>query len=383
MPTRRSLSAAGLLTLCLVAAPAIAEGVVAFVSPRDGELVAGDTRFSFRVRDGADVARIDVYVGGTMAGSALPPGWSFHWTAPSTLVAAPIEAVAFDAADHQVERVRIRTAANVMEEWIDVRAVQLYPVVIDRGGRYVRGLPRDSFKVLDRGRPVEIEYFSEDLQGLSLAIVLDTSRSMTGKLSFVTEAASRLVERLGDGDTVSVYAFNHVVVAGPEVEIAAGADRSTIQTFVRGLVADGGTAMYDALSGVLRELAPARGRKAVILFSDGRDERSLLTLSQVTNRARQSEAIIYTVGAGGAGGDDARHDLETLARETGGDALFFDGYHKLDSVFESVLLDLRSQYALGWTPQDGESGIRPIEVRVPGHRVRCRPSYVYDKTKRP
>jgi VWFA-related protein len=243
----------------------------------------------------------------------------------------------------------------------------------------VHGLRRDAFTVLDRGKPVSIDFFSEDLEQLNLAILLDTSRSMTGKLSFVTEAAWGLIQRLAKDDVVSLYAFNHGLTGGPR---AAAAETATLEPFIRSLQPGGGTALYDAVSEVLRDLARARGRKAIILFSDGQDERSLLTLAQVVNSARQSEALLYTVGAGSSERDiEARDDLEQLARETGGRALFFDNYRKLDEVFESVLLDLRSQYQLSFTPADGESGVRGIEVKVTGsgYRVRCRPSYTYKR----
>ena len=141
MPTPGLLSIAGLLILLLVV-PAAGAADVAFVSPRDGELVAGDLQFKLRVREGADIARIDVYVAGTLAGSAVPPDWSFAWSAPA-LVGASIVAIAFDASGRPGERVRIKTAEHVVTEWVDVNAVQLYPVVTDRGGRYVRGLARD------------------------------------------------------------------------------------------------------------------------------------------------------------------------------------------------------------------------------------------------
>jgi len=377
MSTPRFLPAAGALILLLIAGAASGADIV-LLSPRDGELIAGDVQFKLGVREGADVSRIDVYVAGTLAGTALAPQWSFTWQAP-TLVGAQIIAIAFDAAGKPGERVRIKSAAHVVTEWVDVNAVQLFPVVIDRGGRYVRGLTRDAFTVLDQGRPVNIDYFSENIEHLSLAILLDTSRSMTGKLSFVTEAAWSLMQRLEDGDTVAVYAFNHGLTTGPH---GSAGDLSRVEPFIRGLVPAGGTALYDALSEVLNDRPGGGGRTAIIVFSDGQDEQSLLTLQQVVSSARQSESIVYTVGAGSTERDlDARDDLETLARETGGQALFFDNYKKLDEVFESVLVDLRSQYALSYTPPEGESGVRAIEVRAKGsgYRVRCRPSYVYKR----
>ncbi len=151
---------------------------------------------------------------------------------------------------------------------------------------------------------------------------------MTGKLSFVTEAAWSLLQRLEGGDSVAVYAFNHGLMVGPH---GAAGDLGRVEPFIRELAPAGGTALYDALSEVLRDLPPGRGRKAIIVFSDGQDEQSLLTLQQVVSNARQSEAIVYTVGAGSSERDvEAREDLETLARETGGQALFFDSYKKLD-----------------------------------------------------
>ncbi len=110
------------------------------MSPRDGELVAGDVHFQLRVREGADISRIDVYVAGTLAGTALPPQWSFDWSAPDAGGRARSSRSRSTPPARPGERARIKSAEHVVTEWVDVNAVQLYPVVLDRGGRYVRGL---------------------------------------------------------------------------------------------------------------------------------------------------------------------------------------------------------------------------------------------------
>jgi VWFA-related protein len=349
-----------------------------FVSPRDGEVLAGDVHVELDVRSGADVSRVDVFVAGSLAGTARPPAWSFTWKTSLAVQGAAIVGIPYDRQGRPGERVTIHSAARVVTEWVDVNAVQLYPVVKDRAGRYVHGLGRESFRVREGKTPVEIDYFSEDVERLELAVLLDISSSMSGQLSFVTAAAWELIQQLAAGDTVSVWAFNQGLQSGP-ARVAAP-EVEAVEPFIRGLTPRGGTALYDSVAEVLDDLSSATARKALIVFSDGRDDSSLLTLAQVLDRARRGDAIVYTIAAADPSGDaEARRDLTGLASETGGQALFFDSYRKLDEVFESILADLRSQYALSYTPPPGEEGVRSITVEIPGtgYRVRCRTSYLY------
>lgn len=358
--------------------PALAGERARFLSPVDGDLVIGATQVRFEVDDrGVPVERIDVYVEGLLIGSALPPEWSFEWRAPSGLVNVPIVAGVF-AGGEMVERVTIHTSeALVFGESLDVVSVELYPVVTNLRGAYVSDLGAEDFRVFDQGSEVALESFERNPANLNLVVLIDISESMKTKLSAVKEAASRFISRLRDEDQVAVYAFNHAVARG--VELTRQHIRAQAQ--LRGYTASGGTALYDAVAQVLEDLETIRGRRALVLFSDGQDERSLTTLQRAVDLARRSEVIIYTVGAGESQEDlEARDDLRLLAEETGGKAQFIRKLKTLPRIFDIVLEDLGSQYYLSYTAPDGAAGLRQVVVQVAGsgYSVRCRKSYYYE-----
>jgi Ca-activated chloride channel family protein len=345
-----------------------------FVSPDPNSVVIGVTEISFVVEPGKpEIDRIDVYVQGRLIGSAMPPGWRFDWDAPSGASGVDLVAVAF-AAGTRVENVRLPTFAVPFGDKITVSVVQLYPVVVDRRGRYARDLTKDEFTVVDQGQKVEIESFATEALTLSVAIMLDVSASMFDRLGIVQEASCGFVNSLREGDRVAVYAFNREV---REV-VALTDDRVRAMKGIRSLKAGGGTALYDAACHVFREVRSVSGRRAVFLFSDGQDEHSIATLQQTIVAARQAESIVYAVGAGDDEASvEARVDLTQLSGETGGDAHFITRLKDLPEVFSRVLSHLRAQYVLSYTAPTGPPGVRSVEVQVsrPGYEVHCRKSY--------
>ena len=232
--------------------------------------------------------------------------------------------------------------------------------------------------MLDQRRPIGVERFSVRPESLRFALVLDVSRSMQLKIGFVREASLRFLERLETEDQVGLFAFNHALMR----MVPIGSERERVRQGVRSLSVGGGTALNDAMFQVLEGLREIAGRKVLFLFSDGRDERSIVSLPTVVQAAHRSQVIIYAVGTVGAEDEGSgRVDLETLAEETGGEVFFLEKVEELDRVFDSVLEHMRSQYALGYTPPPGPEGLRPVEVRVrdPRLTVRCRKGYFYKR----
>jgi VWFA-related protein len=354
---------------------------VRFTSPEDGALLMGPTRFCFEVSAGAEtVERIDVYLGGRLVGSAAEPEFCVDWDAPPGSSGPDAVGVAF-AGDEVVDRCRLTTLEAPFGHEVRVSAVQLYPVVLDGRGRYVQGLQKGDFEVLDQGKAIDIEVFAPEPASLSVAVLLDTSSSMFDRLGLVQEAACRFVDRLEDGDRISVSAFHHAI----RHMVPLTDDRARAKEGIRALRPRGGTAIYDAVIQAFDLLEGVSGRRALILFSDGKDERSLASLRDAVRTAHQVGAIVYTVGTG----DDyaslqARDQLRTLSAETGGEAYFVDRLDDLSRVFDAVIDHLRAQYMLSYTPPDGPTGLRPVKVRVhrAGLEVRCRQSYYHSKAVR-
>lgn len=345
-------------------------------APAEGEVLVGPVLFRFTVFGAVD--RIDVFAGGKLVGSAAAPDWRLAWEVPTGMAVREVRALAFRDG-RLLERLAVATTAIAVDDSVDVTNVQLYPVVLDPDGHYITDLAESDFEVLESGRPTRLEAFAAERVPAHLAVLIDTSRSMLHGLPIVQEAAGEFLDRIAPEDIVSVHGFNH----GLHTLLDRSPDRAAARASVRSLAADGGTALYDAVLRVLAELAPrteaeAGRRRAILLFSDGRDERSLSPLMRAVEKARESDVMIYAISAG----HDlesllARRDLEQLATETGGEFFVAEQLRDLPGIFERVLRDLSSQYRLVFTPPAGARGTRPVEVRVkPRHlRVRCRTTY--------
>lgn len=371
---------AGLAAVLSLAASAQAAPAFTFVSPRSGGLLIGPTVFQFEVV--APVDRIDVYVGGKLVGTAKPPEWTLPWEAPSGMASVEVRAIGFHAGK-VVDKASIRTADGSFFDSVDVTAVQLYPVVTDRKGRYVEALRVEDFELLEQGAPVPIDSFAAERGPLHLSILIDVSLSMKDNLAIVQDAATRFLDYTEPGDEISIYGFNHGLISA----LQRGTDRQVAKAKIEELQADGGTALYDGVIRVLADIAPRKvsgasthpDRQAILLFSDGIDERSLAPLSRAVEKARQSDVVLYAIAAGDqVDGLLARGDLKDLATETGGDFYMAEKLKELPGIFARVAMDLASQYRVSFTPPPGAKGERKIEVRVRNddYRVRCRQAYV-------
>jgi len=257
---------------------------------------------------------------------------------------------------------------------VNVSQVQLYPVV-KQGKRYVTHLNASDFIVLDHGQPVALESFARRVVSLRVALVVDVSESMTETLAPVRAATLRFVEQLASGDEVAVFAFNSQL----RELVPATVDHERAKASLRGLSAGGGTAVYDAVIGVVDATSSPHHRNVVVLFSDGRDERSSATLDETIAHAEQAGALVYGLGAHGPALDrDARRALEQLADRTGGESFIIGKTKDLDGVFDRILTDLRAQYSLSYLVPPGPAGERSIAVktRFANFDVRCRDRYV-------
>jgi VWFA-related protein len=178
------------------------------------------------------------------------------------------------------------------------------------------------------------------------------------------------VDELGETDQVSLHAFDH---ASREL-VPLTVDHGRVKDRIWDLVPGGGTALYDAILKVIDErLDSVPGRKALFVFSDGIDQHSFTSLEGVLQAARRHNVIFYTVGFGQ---DEqsvaARKDLGALAKQTGGKAYFIRRARQIEGTFDSILVDLHSQYVLSYKPPEGEEGFRAIRLEVEGGRFGTR-----------
>ena len=221
-----------------------------------------------------------------------------------------------------------------------VNAVEVYASVVDAGGQPVRGLRAEDFEVIEDGQPQAISAFTAGDFPLTVAIALDHSFSMAGApLAGVKRATRSFLEALRPADEASVIGVSSQV----EVVAPAGRPRAQQIAAVDRLTAWGTTTLHDAIVKAIETVDGARGRRALVILSDGDDRYSEASAAEATAKARRSNVIVYPVALGRAR-PPLFAELSTL---TGGRSYHARDLKGLDEMMTTIAAQLREQYLLG------------------------------------
>lgn len=267
-----------------------------------------------------------------------------------------------------------RPAATSAQFASSVDLVEVYATVTDRAGSPVSGLGAADFEVLEDGRSQAIQAFAAGDFPLSVALALDHSASMAGsRLRLVQTRATAFLGRLRPEDQVMVLG-----IASEVVELAAlSTDRPAQVRAIQGLRPWSTTPLNDAIIAGLGRIQAARGRRGLIVLSDGEDRYSEARTADVLEQARRASVMVYPVAIG----KRLPPLFPQLAALTGGRSFHASDPQQLDRALSEVAGELRQQYLLGYAPggdpPDGPAAWRTIEVRVrrSGVRVRARDGY--------
>jgi Ca-activated chloride channel homolog len=262
--------------------------------------------------------------------------------------------------------------------------VVLPVVVTDKQGRYVSDVPSQQFTVFDNGRRVPIELFTNEDTPVTVGLILDASGSMRAKFGEVVAAAVAFAKSSNPEDELFAVRFNDDVRdAVTDRRFLLASDLGTLESALRALRPDGRTALYDGLMAGLDHLAlGSRARKVLVVISDGGDNASEATLDRVLQRARDSNAAIYTIGIYDE--DDLDRNprvLKSLAETTGGERFLPRSPGDLLRACERIAREVRSGYTIGYVPPDRDGAYHRIRVLVDPSssrrlNVRTRPGYV-------
>jgi Ca-activated chloride channel family protein len=257
-----------------------------------------------------------------------------------------------------------------------VNLVEVYATVTDRLGEPVAGLAASDFRIVEDGTPQPITAFAAGEFPLAVGIGLDRSFSMAGagnRLAAAKSAARTFIDALRPADHVMVIAI------GSDTAIIAplSSDRGAALAAIDRLDAWGTTPLYDATVVALDAIQTAKGRRALVLLSDGTDRYSDTRAADLVEQARRRDVLIYPVALG-----SARPPLfAELAAATGGRSFHAREPRELASTMATIAQELRFQYLLGYVPTRGvspEPAWHAIEVTVsrPEVRVRARDGYL-------
>jgi Ca-activated chloride channel homolog len=263
--------------------------------------------------------------------------------------------------------------------------VVLHVNVFDGRSDAVPGLPQDAFRVFENNIPQEITFFSGADVPVAVGLVLDNSGSMIARQRMTIAGGMAFARSSHPEDELFTVHFNEDVQFGLPASLAF-TNRETLLQAALGRYRPGGkTALYDAVIAALDHLERANHQKHVlVVLSDGEDNASRHSEDDMIERARDSDAIIYTVSSGsprtGLSGDPGV--LRELAKVTGGVAYFPDSDDEIVESFDEIAGNIRRGYSIGYIPQnaahDGAYRRVKVTVRAPGRsnlRVQSRDGY--------
>jgi Ca-activated chloride channel family protein len=258
---------------------------------------------------------------------------------------------------------------------VGAQNVPVYVTVTDANKRLVPGLTQEEFEVFDEKTKAPITIFDNQIQPVTVAVMLDSSGSMTMNLELLKQAAEQFVIRLLPEDKGRLGYFNDKIAFLSDFS----SDRDMLIASLRDMQFGNPTRLYDSLLFSLDELKAIEGRRVILSFTDGADTASRSGLGEVLRRAREEEVMVYGIGLESVMLNiRTRPDgaLRKLAEETGGGYFELKNTDDLGPTFTRVAQELHSQYLLGFEPQlDGK--VHKIEVRVkrPGLIARGRRTY--------
>jgi VWFA-related protein len=303
-----------------------------------------------------------------------------------------------------------------------VRTVAVYATVTDPGGRLVPDLPRDVFEVDDNSKPQPLTIFANEMQPITVVMMLDRSVSMRRNFELVEKAAEQFVAELGPGDRARIGSFSNRIQVDPRT---FSSDHGELLEILRSeLQEEGPTPLWNAVNVGITALLHEEGRRVILVFTDGVDAPfnpgpNSSSLKDVMRRAEEENVMVYAiglagvnngaafgghrgggfpvggygVGRGGIGGlgggravprgytgpqDKPDPGLAKIAASTGGGYFELTNTDDLASTFKRVADELHHQYLLGFAPVALDGKTHRIEVRIRNTEmaVRARKTYL-------
>ena len=390
------LAALGLLALLAgIVRPDRAAGAaveVLFLSPAPETPLFGTIDLAVNVRSDEPVVKVSFVVDGKPAGELKKPPFRLQWDVGQENVPHKIQAVATTVSGATATAERTSPAV-VINEQIDVALRTLFVTVSGGDGKRVLDLSRDDFRVLDNGTEQKLVTFERGEVPFNAVLLLDTSESMRGPRIEASRAGVRaFLAGMKDVDLASLVLFSDRLLAATPFQ----SDNKPLEAVLKKTDAQGGTAINDHLYLALKLLDGQVGRGVVVLFSDGTDVQSVLSMQEVLWKERRSQSLLYWLQLNEEGSrrtsissawrnfeanDREFRDLQRAVIESGGRIEGIASISGVEGAFKEILAELRDQYVLGFYPSNArhDGKWHEVQIKIPtrsGLHVRARGGYV-------
>lgn len=237
---------------------------------------------------------------------------------------------------------------------VDTSLVEINVTVTDPLNRFVTGLEKEHFRLFEDKIEQKIRDFSSEDAPLSIGLVFDTSGSMGPKLQKSRQAAAQFFKTANPQDEFFLVEFND----RPELVVTFTANTDELQNRLEFTQSKGKTALLDAVYMAINQMKKARNpRKAILIISDGGDNNSRYTESEVKNAIREADVQIYGIGIFESIGVRGRTPeeqmgpglLSEVAELTGGRSYNVENLNELADIAAKIGIELRNQYVLYYT----------------------------------
>ncbi len=312
----------------------------------------------------------------------------------ATQQSAPQQAVAPQPAQKPTDAQEGAPVATGTTFHASTELVSLNVTVTDGRQQYVGGLTKDDFAVFEDGKPQDVSFFATTSVPLDLTLMIDTSASMSDKMTFVHEAATNFVRTLRSGDRAEIIGFSDRA----QVLAPFTGDIPALEAAIDATTPHGSTALYTSLYIAVEELSRVARqhndvrRQAIVVLTDGEDTSSMLSFDDLMDVAKRAGVAVYTISVISPFDSKKLDDtgtkrynnesdfaLRSLATETGARSFFPMELKDLNGVYQQIAQELSSQYSIGYVPKSyGDGAFHRLFVRVlrhPDARTRTRSGY--------
>lgn len=272
------------------------------------------------------------------------------------------------AGDKAKEAVLERRSGNIR---IDTTLVQINVTVTDPLNRFVTGLEKEHFRLFEDKIEQTISQFSSEDAPLSIGLVFDTSGSMGSKMQKSRQAAVQFFKTANPEDEFFLVEFND----RPTLVVPFTSDTEELQNRLTFTQSKGRTALLDGVYLAMNQMKKARNpRKAILIISDGGDNSSRYTESEIKNAVREADVQIYAIGIFEPVASRGRTPeemmgpglLNEIAEQTGGRSFQVENLNELPDIAAKIGIELRNQYVLYYTPKNAarDGKYRRVNVKL-------------------
>lgn len=339
---------------------------VRLIEPQSGRPYRDSLRARAEVEipEGERLQKLELYLNETLMATLYQPPFEQPMLIDPEQPVSYVRAVAYLEGDNTAEDVQFVNAPDFIDE-LKVQFVELFTTVTDRHGDPVEGLAAADFAVREDQVQQNLRRF-ETMRDLPIraGLVLDTSLSMLGSLREVRTAGYQFFESvLTPRDRAALITFNDQ----PRLAVRFTNDKEILAGGLAELDAEGETALYDTLIYSLHYFSGLKGKRAIVVLTDGEDSVSQYSFEDTIDFARRTGVAVYVIGLNlPSHKSDIRMKMQRLTEETGGELFLIDRASMLTKVYAKIQQELRSQYLLAYQSNSSqpEDTFRKIEVEV-------------------